>query len=233
MSYSSSMTHLPCLLLLAAACGGDDAGDAPDAGPADCADPTTVLPAGFLPIDTVSAGAVGNTAGGGTTTTLIDASAGGFGGSDGEPFVYVTFDGTDLTKQALTDVDSYDDATWDLALKRYVIRSNGGDSGPGEVRVAVVSASSLDDVTEVPIAASFGVDDWATPACALVADDLGAPLTQFGDWFVVDGGILSPQPYVYVLALGDEHVKLRIVDYYANAADPTQSGYFELEWAPL
>lgn len=193
-----------------------------------------MLPTGFVPIDSVSAGAVSSTAGGGTTRTLVDASAGGFGASDNEPFVYLTFDGTDLAKQSLTDVDAFDDATWDLAIKRYVLRTNGGDSGPGDVRVAVVSAASLDDVTEVPLAVSFAVDDWATPACVLVPDDLGAPLTAVGNWFEVDGGVLTPMPLVYVLALGGgDHIKLRIVDYYANAADPTQSAYFELEWAPL
>lgn len=222
------------LLLLLPACGGDDAGGAPDAGPADCADPTAVLPTGFTPIDTVSAGAVDNTAGGGSTTTLVDASAGGFGASDDQPFVYLTFDGDELAKQSITDVESYDDGTWDLAIKRYVFRTNGGDSGPGDVRVAVVSAASLDAVTEVPLAVSFAVDDWATPACELVPDGLGAPLTAIGDWYTVDGGVLSPMALVYVLDLGDgAHVKLRIVDYYANAADPTQSAYFELEWAPL
>jgi len=220
------------LVVLLAACDGGGA-DAPDAEVADCEDPTTALPAEFVPIDLVSGGAVSNAAAG-TTTTLVDASAGGFGASDGEPFVYLTFDGTDLAKQALTDVDSYDDGTWDLAIKRYVFRTNGGDSGPGDVRVAVVSAASLDEVTAVPIASSFGVDDWATPACELVPDGLGAPLTAVGDWFVVDGGVLSPQPLVYVLALaGGEHVKLRIVSYYANPGDPAESAYFELEWARL
>lgn len=222
------------VLILLVACGdGGGTADAPDAEVADCADPTTALPAGFVAIDAVSGGAVSNTTAG-STTTLVDASAGGFGASDGEPFVYLTFDGTDLAKQALTDVDSYDDGSWDLAIKRYVFRANGGDSGPGDVRVAVVSASSLDEVTEVPIASSFAVDDWATPACELVPDGLGAPLTAVGEWFAVDGGILSPQPLVYVLALaGGEHVKLRIVSYYANPGDPAESAYFELEWARL
>ena len=73
-----------------------------------------------------------------------------------------------------------------------------------------------------------------TPACALVPDGLGAPLTAIGDWYTVDGGVLSPMALVFVIELdGGAHVKLQIVDYYANAADPTQSAYFELAWAPL
>lgn len=229
---------LPSLVLSLLACDSGSTADTPDARVIDepdasaaCPDPTVVLPTGWTPIGTVSAGAVSSTAAGGVTTTLVDATAGGFMGSADEPYVYVSFDGA-AAKVSISDVDSYGSDAWDIALKRYVIRVNSGDSGPGGVRVAAVSAGAIADVTAVP-GSGFEADDWATPTCTLVSEPLGAPLTAIGEWYMLDAGTLTPLDFVYVLDLGGAHVKLEIDSYYAQPGNPMTSAYFRLLWAPL
>jgi hypothetical protein len=224
---------LPVLLLLSACGAGTAGGTADAAGDDDCADPAGALPAGWVPIDTVSAGAVAST-GSGPTSTLIDASAGGFGNSDDEPFVYVQFSGTTASKVDISDVDAFASSGWHLAIKRYVIKINSGDSGPGDVEVAVADGATLAAVTTVPAAGSFGEDDWANAACDVLLDGLGAPLTAMGNWYEAADGMLTPLDLIFVLRLpGGEHIKVDIVDYYANPADSTQSAYFQLDWQAL
>jgi hypothetical protein len=230
------------LIPLAAACdpgGGGDGGDddtvqLPDGGGGgiQCTDPQKVLPEGWTPVNKVSAGQVGST-GAGTITTTIDATAGGFGASAGEPFVYLSFTGGAAAKVSLADPDSFASSDWDLAFKRYVIRANGGDSGPGGVAVAKVDAASLAEVTAVPTPSNFLDDQFATDACVLVMDQLGAPITAVGEWYIANGMTLTPKPVVHVVKLRDgSHIKLRIVSYYGGQGG-TQSGYFTVEWAAL
>jgi hypothetical protein len=230
-----SRALLLVLLILPAACDAGTAAGNPDAGDDDddCADPAAVLPADYVPIDMVSAGTVSST-GSGVISTVIDASAGGFGNSDTEPFVYLQFSGSTVSKVDISDVDAFDSQGWHLALKRYVVKANSGDSGPGSVRVASAAGADLAAVTTVPAAADFAEDDWATPACALNADPLGAPLTAVGVWYEAENMILTPLDLVFVLELpGGEHVKLEVATYYANPADATESGWFQLDWSPL
>lgn len=240
------MLRLPFLfsvvvLMAASACddpmdpgGGPAADAAPGGDAAGGCDPRTVLPTGWQPVAKVSAGAVSSTSAAGVHTTSVDATAGGFGNSAGEPFVYLSFTGGTAAKVTLDDPSSFDSDEWDLAFKRYVIRANGGDSGPGDVAVAAVPASNLDAVTEMPSAASFGLDDFATDDCTLVSDQLGAPLTAIGVWYSASNGHLDPLPTVYVVKLRDgSHIKLKIVTYYGDPADPSRSAYFKLDWAPL
>jgi hypothetical protein len=225
-------------LLLVPACGGDDSAVSPDANPnapdgASACDPTTVLPAGWTPVAKVSAGAVTST-GTGTITTTVDATAGGFNMSSTEPYVYVSFEGGAAAKVSIDDPTSYGSSDWDLAFKRYVIRGNGGDSGPGGVQVAPVNAATLAEVTTVPPAQSFAVDDWTDANCALVPDLVGSPVTAFNPWYDASSGMLTPLQKVYVVKLRDgSTIKLRIVTYYGDPADASKSAVLKLEWAAL
>lgn len=239
---------LVILALLLVACG-DDGGDGatPDAAPAvdapsgapdappGCPEPTAALPHEWRPIDATSAGAV-STTGGASKVTLVDATAGGPDGYPEQPYVYVDFV-NGAAKVAITDVESYSSTEWDLGLKRYVIRLNGGDSGAAGVRAAVVtSASSLDDVTVSPPDGAFASDDWATDACDLVSGSLGEPLTALGNWYAYDVNThrLTPHPWVFVVQLRDgSKIKLRIDSYYADPSNPMRGAYYRLQWAPL
>jgi hypothetical protein len=228
------------LALALVGCGNGDTGGGPDAGgqfpdaAPGCADPTSVLPNDWRPIAAVSGGAVENAAAGSVVTTTVDASAGGFGASGNNPYVYLDLSSGQAVKVDIDDVASYGSTDWDLAFKRFVIRSNGGDSGPGGVQVARVVASSLEEVTQPPPASIFASDNFATPTCQYIGDQIGAPTTAFTDWYDIDDTILSPLALVYVVRLRDgSQIKLQIETYYGDAADPQKSAVFRFRWAPL
>ncbi|HUS68314.1 MAG TPA: HmuY family protein [Kofleriaceae bacterium] len=225
------------LLALMCACGGgDDDGSAgaADAGGDDGCDEGAALPDGWRPVDGLAGGTVTSTVDGDVVESLIDASAGGFGNSDSEPFLYVSFDDGLLLAQELTDVAAFDDGSWDLAFKRYVIRANGGDSGTGGVSVADVAADTLEEVTAPPADGAFGVDRWTDESCFPVGDGIGGPRTQFTDWYDITDMILTPKPLVYVVRRsGRGDWKLEIEDYYADEGDPEKSGVYRVRWAPL
>ncbi len=216
----------------ASAAGDDDTVVLPDAS-AGCPDPTTALPEGWKPVDKVASGTVTGS-GSGVITTSIDATAGGFGASAGEPFVYVKINGTSMQKVDIADPASFTSSDWDLAFKRYVIRANGGDSGPGGVTVAQVDGVSLAAVTSPPSPGQFLADDFANEICMPILDLVGGPSTAIGTWYSADGMVLNPLERVYVVRLADgSHIKLRVVTYYGDPADPSRSAYFKIEWAPL
>jgi hypothetical protein len=230
---------LACLLL--AACGGGsetgadagtpDAEAAPDAG----CEPTAALPFAWRPIESVSTGTVSTTPVGGYTEATIDATAGGSMDYPNNPFIYV--DLQTGTKVDIDDVEAYSSDTWDLAIKRMVIRMNGGDSGPENVAAAIVfNAPDLASVTASPPDNEFIEDDWADDNCELIAGPLDEPLTVFGNWYEYDVNthVLTPQPYVYVVRTRDgTKVKLRIDTYYGDPANPMRGAYYVVQWAPL
>jgi len=223
---------LTCLLLAACSPGGDGP-EADDAGSGACEDPGAALPDGWQPVARVSGGAVTSQPGAGGVTSSIDASVGGLGNSGGEPFVYLKFGNGMLDKVAIDDAQSFDSAEWDMAFKRYVIRVNGGDSGPGGASVAAVDASTLAGVT-APAAASFAADDWTGDSCVALVDGLGAPATAVGTWYVADDMRLDPLAKVYVLRRADgTSFKLRVLSYYGDPGDPGKSAVFSVEWAAL
>ena len=225
------------LLVLCAACGGgdDDGGDGgggADAAVDDDCDPASVMPDGWGPVDAVSTGMVASTPDGDAVESIVDASAGGFGNSDTEPYLYVAFGDGALLAPEVDDVASFDHDGWDLAFKRYVIRANGGDSGTGGVSVAMVEAATLEEVAAAPADDAFGVDRWTDESCFLVSDGIGGPRTQFSDWYDIADMILTPRARVYVVRRpGAGDVAIEIEDYYADEADT--SGVYRVRWAPL
>src|SRR5437867_1768721 len=114
--------RLLLVLGLVGGCTGGMAGapDAPVQSPdAGGCDPVSALPAGWQPIAQVSPGAVSDTVGASSTTTDIDATAGGISAFGSNPFVYVTLDPTTgaSAKVSITDGDSFAQTGWDLGLK--------------------------------------------------------------------------------------------------------------------
>src|SRR5688572_22837513 len=81
-------------------------------------------------VDEVSSATVAPLETGAELVLFVDASAGGLGGQDDFPWVYVSL--ATGTAVALTDLEALKSSAWDLAFKRFVIRTNSGDSGPGK-----------------------------------------------------------------------------------------------------
>lgn len=237
------------LTLAAAACSddasSDDAADAddniaPDAtidtpldAPTVGCDPGTVLPTAYRLIAEVSAGTVTLTASGGVTSGRIDATAGGLANSPDNPMIYVNL--ATGAKVDITDLEARTDTSWDIALKRSSLRTNGGDSGAGGRTLAVVPGDDLADVTTVPTA-TFIADDFADESCELVTLMGGEPMSAFGEWYDYDQTThaVSPKSEVYVLERPDgTHSAFRFTTYYGNPASPMSGANYIIELKQL
>ncbi len=224
---------LAASLCLVAACdGGDpDIEPSPD-GPAGC-DPAAILPANYRPIPSVSMGMVNVTTTGGVTSGTVDATAGGLMGAADNPYVYLDLKAG--AKVMIHDLDARSSMAWDVSLKRASLRVNGGDSGSGGRKLAVVQAADLAAVTAAPTG-GYAVDDFADASCALVTLPAGEPMSAFGEWYNYDPDthVVTPKSEVYVVERPDgSHTALRLVTYYGDTANPMRGGYYRVEWKQL
>ena len=167
----------------------------------------------------------------------VDASAGGFDSQDMSPWVYLSL--ATGARVDVGDMEALESADWDIAFKRFVLRNNSGDSGPGQggaLRIALpfdtVNLETLGD-RELP------TESWFDDDCNLTEDDSGAPVTTFSGWSEYDQAqhVLTPAPDVTYLVSGGsgELYKVAILDYYAtpDGASGTVAGRYLLRVAPL
>jgi len=167
----------------------------------------------------------------------VDASVGGINGQDDFPWVYLSL--ATGSGVAVGDIDALDSLDWDLALKRNIIRTNGGDSGPGQggaLRVALawedVDASTL-GTRPVP------VEDWFDDECNLtLSADANELITTYSGWSQYDlqTHVLTPVDAVYLTQGADGSLyKVAILDYYSNpnGTHGNTPGRYQLRIAPL
>ncbi|MCB9602566.1 MAG: HmuY family protein [Sandaracinus sp.] len=161
----------------------------------------------------------------GVTETLVDGTA-------TEAWVLLDLD----RGGAEVDANLETDTTWDLAIQRYHLRTNGGAGGPANVQVAVLDGVAFDDVTQAP---SEGWRQDEPPATTEIPDEvpMGAdvPSTVFSNeadpWYVYDGATheLTPKLRTYVLqSTESRYFAIALVDYYSP--DTAASGYPAFRW---
>jgi hypothetical protein len=171
-----------------------------------------------------------------STVILVNASAGGFNQAAANPYVYLKL--SDTTKLDITDPAAFESSEWDIALKRDVIRSNSGDSGPGQGGAFRVSGKTFDQVTSSD-AGSFDKDDFLDDACNAVVDATGKPLTAFSDWYDYNEATMyvTPKALVWIVQAsnGSSFYKLEVLDYYALAdgGTGTAGAYYRIRVAAL
>jgi hypothetical protein len=187
-------------------------------------------------VDEVSTATVAPLSSGDDLVLFVDASAGGLGGQDAYPWVYVSFATAEAV--ALTDLGALESTAWDLAFKRFVIRTNSGDSGPGEggaLRIGLpwdsVDESTLGD-------RALSSESWFDAECNLTTDDQGELVTTFTGWSEYDQAshVLAPADAVYLTRGGDGKLyKVAILDYYANPDGSTgrTAGRYKVRVAAL
>jgi len=182
----------------------------------------------------------------GTFFSHVDATAGGFSGTEG--FVYAKFTSEGLSTVAISDEDSLESADWDIAFRRFVVRLNSGVSGPG-----CVIAATLPDGTEfgglhaAPDNVPYHAEAYFKGAnCTFVDDGTGidgpgSVLSSY--WNYISCVAMSGN--VYVLRLSDgHHVKLKVESYYDPAvqaqcdegqelSSSASAGNFRVRWAFL
>jgi hypothetical protein len=170
-------------------------------------------------------------------TLYIDASVGGLDGQDTHPWVYVAL-GTGQAV-AVTDLEALHSNAWDLAFKRSVVRTNSGDSGPGQggaIRIAL----PWDEVDRTTLGKkTLPAESWFDADCELTRDASMNLVTTFSGWSEYDEAnhVLSAAPdVVFITAAADATLyKVAILDYYSTSAGAhgTVSGRYKVRIAPL
>lgn len=140
-------------------------------------------------------------AGGGlaTDTVTLDAREGG-------RWVFFDFD------RGVT-VDSGDDPSWDLAVRRFHLIVNGGGAFEGSGGAVSIPAA-WEEVTEAP------VSGYATTRGGLDGEPSNPALER---WYRYSffAHTLEPRPEVYVLRTAEGgYAKLRVLSYYCPEATP-------------
>jgi hypothetical protein len=128
------------------------------------------------------------------------------------------------------EVDA-DGADWDLAFSRFKIKTNGGDSGQGEVVVAKLKGADFDDLSAAPDS-GYTEDSDAVSSKSEGGDPNYAFLGP-EPWYDYDPSNhqVSPADVVYVLRSTDEQFyKIKLVAYYDQAGT---AGYPRFQWAKI
>lgn len=200
--------------------------------------PPDLLPRCELPFDVraiaqVSTGAVTITespAAPGVFGADIDATAGGSMKYGENSFVYL--DLAERKKVEIDDVQAQTSTSWDIAFKRWQIKINSGDSGPGGVTVARIPHKDLAQVTAAP-AGGYDADHYLDENCKLQTDPINGLGTALSDWYEYESGTnrLLPKDEVLVLTRrdGKGHIKLKLTGYYKG----TEGAHYSLSWSSL
>ncbi|MFK7931522.1 MAG: HmuY family protein [Myxococcota bacterium] len=215
---------------LAGCPGGDTDSDTDTDGVSTevCTDPTPVecldemiLKLG-LQDDKVSTGEVVTTTEGDSFVTTIDATAGGFGQSQNFPWTYIRFTATGAERVDIDDEAALESMDWHLAAKRFIVRLNGGSSGPSCVGAAPFLEKSYDELTSVPAGLRFSQDDYFTGDCTIVNDSSGlpdSPQVALAAWWEYPGCVKTTGvPFLVQLDDGSV-IRLAVEQYYAQGQE--------------
>jgi hypothetical protein len=171
------------------------------------------------PIDLVSTGDVvvlANTAG--KKTLYVDASAGGVDAASMNPRLYLGLE--TATRIDVTDRTARTSTTWDLAIKRPIFFTNGGDGGPGAGGAVFLADEDFDTVTKDHAnAQTFASEAFFENDCTPKLDATGAVRTSFDEWYDYDlsNNTLAPKPGTWLVRGGAGKLyKIRILTYYAT-----------------
>ena len=102
---------------------------------------------------------------------------------------------------------------WDLAIRRHVIRTNGGDTSPaGKSALVAVEGKNLAAVTEVPKDAAFIAD-------IKTKQRLNSHNPVIHKWYHYSyaANVLAPKSLIYLVRTQDgKYAKMRIISYYCE-----------------
>ena len=195
--------------------------------------------------DKTSRGDVTTTTDGADFVTAIDASAGGYSQAANNAWVYVRFGADGAEKLEIDDESALEDMTWHLALRRFIVRVNSGDSGPSCVGAAAMIGSSYADVTTVPEGITYLQDDYYTDDCTIINDSSGlpgSPQVAMGAWWSYDGCVQTTGTPMLLQLEDGRVIKLVVETYYEgngqeecneNSSTTAESGFFTIRWAEL
>lgn len=190
--------------------------------------------------DKVSDGEVSTATDGDDFVTTVDARAGGYNNASRNPWVYVRFAPDGATRVDIDDETALESQEWHMALRRYVVRLNSGDSGPSCVSVAQLRGDYA-NVDAVPDDAEFVEEDFYSDECAMVDDGFGmnSPAVAMSDWWTyVSCTETTEKPFLLQLEDGSV-MKLVVEAYYdgegqqecnEQGSTSAESAVFTLRW---
>jgi hypothetical protein len=199
---------------------GVDAGAQPcSATPVECSDVAiSSLDLKVAP----SPDSIGNVAEGTGWLSTVDSRGGGFNPT--QSYVYARFGAAGLEKVALGDQAAIDSLDWDIAFRRFVIRLNGGDSGPSCTAAAVLPpGTSYDGLSTVPSGLQYAPDNFLDrpPTCSFIDDGSGlgtSPNTALAAYYEYTSCVVMTGRVFIVKTRDGRHVKLTVTTYYATTA---------------
>lgn len=213
------------VLWLLAGCGGTDSdSDALVVEPV-CTEPATLACEDEMILDLslhddkVADAEVTTTTDGNDFVTAVEASAGGFGEEANNPWVYVKFTPTGAQRVDIDDETALDSLDWDIAARRFILRLNGGTSGPGCVGAAAFLEQTYEGLSSVPAGLTYVQDDFYTSDCTIVNDSSGlpgSPQVALAPWWSYDSCVATTDhPFLIQLADGNI-VKFTVEQYYGT-----------------
>ena len=195
-------------------------------------------------------GLITNTADGNGWRPSVDSTAGGYPPSQG--YVYAKFTATGLEKVSMADTAAQTSVDWDIAFRRYVIRLNGGDSGPGCSSAAITSSTTTyDNVTAEPAGLTYTVDNFLTdaPTCTMTYDQSGidTPSTALNitagttSYYAYTGCVAMTGRTFIIKTSAGRLVKYTLTGYYRDESAQTScntsgtsnmnpGGYLRMRW---
>jgi hypothetical protein len=176
--------------------------------------------------DKVSEGQVTSAMNGEDVVVVVDATAGGFGQEFNHPFVYLKLYEDRAERVDIDDDTALSSMDWDLALRRFLVRINSGNSGPGCTEVARVAGFDYEDLDSEPNGLNFIEDLYYSGSCEIVPDDSGLPnspdLAMSGWWSY--SSCVQTTLVPYILRLNDgKTLKIVIEAYYATGQETCNS----------
>ena len=178
--------------------------------------------------DKVSDGAVVTTQDGSEFFTTVDATAGGYNAASSNPWVYVKFTEDGAEKVDINDEEALESMDWDLSFRRFIIRVNGGASGPSCVGTASFLESTYEGLTSIPDGLSFISDSFYSDDCTLINDSSGlpnSPQTALSSWWEYPGCVKTTLvPHLIQLSDG-RIIKMVVEQYYAEGQDNCNTSF--------
>lgn len=231
------------LLLLACSGGNSDADSAATCEPATPTCVDQMILDLSLKDDKTSKGDVTTAADGADFLTSVDASAGGYGNETKHAWTYVRFTAEGAEKVEIDDETALESLDWDMALRRFIIRLNGGDSGPGCVGAASFRNQTYEELTEIPEGVTYAEDEFYTDDCTIVNDSSGlenSPQVVMAPWWEYSTCVeTTGTPFLIQSGSGDV-LKFVVESYYegegqeacnSQGSPTTEGGYYQLRWA--